>query len=130
MAVCEKDVFPHLGERPPGVIAYTATRWGALVKPELTPAGEPTPRGSDCYRFALTHPKVDAVLIGPRDGAELDEAMAALDRGPMSDDELAWMKRVGAHIRANSAVKTGSTAITLLDRVAGFFTGSAEESHR
>jgi aryl-alcohol dehydrogenase-like predicted oxidoreductase len=95
----EQDVFPLLGRRPVGVVAYTATCWGRLVDPTRTPAGEPTPRGSDCYRFALTNPHVDVCLAGPADRAQLDEALSALDRGPMSPDEIAWMKRVGAAVR-------------------------------
>ena len=38
----EHVVFPHLapaGARP-GVIAFTATRWGTLLEPRLTPPGE------------------------------------------------------------------------------------------
>jgi len=103
----ERDVFPHVEAAPerPGVVAYTATSWGGLVDRRLVPAGEPVPRGSDCYRFALGHPAVDVVLCGPKDGAELDEAMAALDRGPMSADELAWMQRVGDGVRAASPAK-------------------------
>jgi predicted aldo/keto reductase-like oxidoreductase len=54
------------------------------------------PRASYCYRFALSHPLVNLVLAGPKNGAELDEALAALDRGPTDADELAWMRRVGA----------------------------------
>jgi aryl-alcohol dehydrogenase-like predicted oxidoreductase len=100
----EEDVFPRLPSPRPGVVAYTATRWGQLPNPKRTPPGEPTPRGSDCYRFCLSHPSVDVVLCGPRDAAELDEAMSALDRGPMSADELAWMKRVGGHVK-NSGVR-------------------------
>jgi aryl-alcohol dehydrogenase-like predicted oxidoreductase len=91
----ERDVFPHLARRRPGVVAYTATCWGRLVDPACTPPGEPTPRGSDCYRFALTNPNVHACMAGPKDRAELDEALAALDEGPMSPDEIEWMKRVG-----------------------------------
>src|SRR5262249_46293323 len=49
----ETEVFPQLAEPRPGVVAYTATRWGGLVDPRLTPPGEPVPRASDCYRFAL-----------------------------------------------------------------------------
>ena len=96
----EADVFPKLGARPLGVVAYTATCWGRLLERARIPEGEPAPRGSDCYRFALTHPRVDVVLAGPRDRSELEEALHALDRGPMSADELAWMKRVGAAVRA------------------------------
>lgn len=121
----EGEVFPHLrpgGDAPaPGVVAYTATRWGGLLDPRLVPAGERLPRGSDCYRFALTRPEVDVVLAGPRDGEELDEALAALDRGPLSDDELAWMRRVGdgvKQISAGQAVRSGNAG-ALWDRVVG-----------
>ncbi|HVY44498.1 MAG TPA: aldo/keto reductase [Minicystis sp.] len=121
----EQEVFPHLPsavtERP-GVVSYTATRWGALLDPALIPEGEPRPRASDCYRFALTNPHVDVTLSGPKDRSELDEAMAAIERGPMDADELAWMKRVGKVVRAASASKGGNLPVTLLDR---FFGGGA-----
>jgi aryl-alcohol dehydrogenase-like predicted oxidoreductase len=117
----ETEVFPHVAASPspPGVVAYTATRWGALVDPALVPAGEPVPRASDCYRFALSAPEVDVVLSGPANGAELDEAMAALDRGPMTADELAWMRRVGDGVKqmsAAQAARAGNVG-TLWERV-------------
>jgi aryl-alcohol dehydrogenase-like predicted oxidoreductase len=116
----ESDVFPKLPAARPGVIAYTATRWGGLLDPRLVPPGEPVPRASDCYRFALANPAVDVVLAGPKNGAELDEALAALDRGPMSADELAWMRRVGAAVRATSMVRARVDApVTVLDRLVG-----------
>jgi aryl-alcohol dehydrogenase-like predicted oxidoreductase len=97
----EREVFPHLdaGGARPGVVAFTATRWGTLLDPRLTPAGDATPRASDCYRFSLSHPDVDLTLAGPKDRAQLDEALAALERGPMSAEEMAWMKRVGVAVR-------------------------------
>src|ERR1043166_7475396 len=97
----EEDTFPFLpprGKRP-GIVAYTATRWGGLLDAKLLPKNEPAPRGSDCYRFALSNPDVDMVLVGASNGAELDEACAAVDRRLMSADELVWMKRVGAHVK-------------------------------
>jgi aryl-alcohol dehydrogenase-like predicted oxidoreductase len=97
----ERDVFPLLPTPRPGVVAYNSTRWGQLLDRRLTPPGEVTPRGSDCYRFALTNPNVDVVASGPGNAAELDEALAALDRGPMSTDELAWMKRVGQAVHSS-----------------------------
>jgi predicted aldo/keto reductase-like oxidoreductase len=103
----EDDVFPRLPKPPPAVIAYTATRWGQLLDPRLTPPGERTPRASDCYRFALSNPHVNLVLCGPANGDQLDEAMAALERGPMNGFELAWMRRVGQAVR-------GSTPLTRL----------------
>ena len=95
----EQDVFPHLPDTGgPGVTTYTATCWGQLLAPELIPPGEPLPRASDCYRFVLSHPKVHLCMCGPANDAQMDEAIAALDRGRMTDDELAWMRRVGKHI--------------------------------
>ena len=93
----EQEVFPRIAESdaPPGVAAFTATRWGTLLAPHLVPQGEPTPRASDCYRFALTHPQVHMCISRPKNRAELDETLAALERGPMDQDELAWMHRVG-----------------------------------
>jgi aryl-alcohol dehydrogenase-like predicted oxidoreductase len=119
----ETEVFPALARqaRPPGVVAYTATRWGALLDRSVVPAAESLPRASDCYRFALSRPEVDVVLAGPANGAELDEAMTALDRGPMSADELAWMHRVGDAVRsmtAAAATRSGNVP-ALWERITG-----------
>jgi aryl-alcohol dehydrogenase-like predicted oxidoreductase len=119
----EREVFPHLNDSPPGVVAYTATRWGALLNPKLIPDGEPVPRASDCYRFALANPNVGVCLSGPADTAQLDEALAALDRGPMDEDELAWMRRVGDAVHAASMTKTWRNPAHMFDRVAAAVTG-------
>lgn len=96
----EHEIFPHVPATPdgPGLVAYTATRWATLLDPRRTPAGEPTPTAADCYRFALTHPAVHVCMTGPRNRADLEHALTALDRGPMDADELAWMGRVGDHV--------------------------------
>ena len=89
----ETEVFPLLPpENRPGVISYTATRWGTLLQ-EVP--GEKTPRASDCYGFVLNHPDVDVCLCGPKNRTELQEAFVAMNAPPMSEDELAWMRRVG-----------------------------------
>jgi len=115
----EKEVFPLVSQNElerPGIFAFTTTRWGSLLDPRLTPGGEPTPRASDCYRFALTEPHVDAVIAGPKNGAELDEAIAAMERGPMTAEELAWMKRVGVSVKKAA----GGRAVGLIDRITGW----------
>lgn len=102
----EQDIFPHLpADNRPGMVAFTATSWGQLVgKQSLVsllqgakgiPRGEKVPTGTDCYRFVLTRPEVDVCMTGPADAAEMDQALAALRLGPMSEEELAWMRRVG-----------------------------------
>jgi aryl-alcohol dehydrogenase-like predicted oxidoreductase len=95
----EQDVFPHLPlDRRPGVLAYTATRWGHLCDPAKMPAGESPPPARDCYRFALSHPAVDMVLCGPKDREQMQEALRALDAGPLAPEEMARMQRIGDHI--------------------------------
>jgi aryl-alcohol dehydrogenase-like predicted oxidoreductase len=118
----EREVFPHLEgiARRPGVLAFTATRWGTLVNPSVMPEGEKTPRASDCYRFALTSPFVDVSLAGPRDEAELDEALVALDKGPLDADEAAWMRRIGAHVRDGAPKPTGNSILDIVDKIATF----------
>jgi aryl-alcohol dehydrogenase-like predicted oxidoreductase len=90
----ERDIFPHLARRKPAVVAYTATDWRKLLK---RPAGwdGPVPTAGDCYRFCLSNPHVDVVLNGPANLAQLDENLAALEKGPMSPEELEWMRRFG-----------------------------------
>jgi aryl-alcohol dehydrogenase-like predicted oxidoreductase len=116
----EREVFPFIDahDAPPGVCAYTATRWGALLDPRLIPDGEPVPRASDCYRFSLSNPHVDMCLSGPRGSEQLDEAMAALDRGPLDEDEMAWMRRVGEAVHSAAATKAVRRPAHLLDRFA------------
>ena len=97
----EEEVFPAARRQGKSVLAYTATRWGSLLDPASLPRDLPRPRGSDCYRFVLSHPAVTACLFGPANEVEMLEAIAALERGPMSEDELAWMRRVGDHVHAH-----------------------------
>lgn len=95
----ERDVFPYLPQGPrPGVIAYTATRWGHLLDPAKMPPGEAPPSARDCYRFALSHPAVDVVLCGPRDRDQMQEAIAALGAGPLTEDEMGRMRRIGDYV--------------------------------
>ena len=103
----EREVFAALEGRPreqrPGLVTYTTTRWGHLCDPARTPSGERTPDGSDCVRFSLSQPQVDVVISGPSCAEHVDQAIRALELGPMSDEELAWMRRVGDHIYGRDA---------------------------
>jgi aryl-alcohol dehydrogenase-like predicted oxidoreductase len=94
----ERDVFPHVPARRPGLIAYTATRWGHLLDPAKMPPGEAPPPARDCYRFALSHAAVDLVLCGPKNREEMQEAIRALDAGPLTPEEQARMRRIGDHV--------------------------------
>ncbi len=90
----ERDVFPHLARRRPAVVAYTATSWRKLMRRPRGWTGRVMTAG-DCYRWVLASPSVDVVLTGPRSAVELRENLAAVDRGPLPEDELAWMRELG-----------------------------------
>jgi predicted aldo/keto reductase-like oxidoreductase len=41
----------------------------------------------DCYRFCLSSPHVDVALTGPATRAQLEENLAAIERGPLTAEE-------------------------------------------
>ena len=95
----EKDVFPHLGEdKRPGIISFTATRWGQLLKESKMPPGEKPLSATDCYRFALSHPAVDVCMTGARSHDMLRENLKTLDMGPLSLEEMERVRRIGDHV--------------------------------
>jgi predicted aldo/keto reductase-like oxidoreductase len=95
----EQDVFPHLpASRRPGILTYTTTRWGHLCDPAKMPPGESVPPARDCYRFALSNPDVQMVLCGPKNREQMQEALAALEAGPLTPAEMERMHRIGDHI--------------------------------
>jgi aryl-alcohol dehydrogenase-like predicted oxidoreductase len=95
----ERDVFPHLpAVNRPGVTSYTATRWGQLLKAKKMPAGEKPLTAADCYRFVLSNPDVDVCFTGPKTADEMDQALLALEAGPMSPEELERVRRIGDHV--------------------------------
>ncbi len=95
----ETDLFPHvLGPSKPGIVAFTATCWGRLLDPKRMPPGEPPATPAECYRFALTHPAVDVCLTGPRTLEQMRQNLTTLQQGPMSEAELARMRRIGDHL--------------------------------
>ncbi len=96
----EREVFPMLqpdGARP-GIVAFTATSWRQLITAKRIPPGERVPTATDCYRFVLSNPAVDVCMSGPANAVQADDALRALELGAMSQEELAWMRRVGDYI--------------------------------
>ncbi len=95
----ERDVFPHLPrENRPGIMAFTATRWGSLLKAKRMPPGERPLTSSECYRFVLTSPYVDVCQTGPRNEGEVDDALVTLDGGPLTEAEMARVCRIGDYV--------------------------------
>jgi aryl-alcohol dehydrogenase-like predicted oxidoreductase len=99
----EQDVFPLLREPGrPGVLCFNSTRWGHLFDPRWIPQGERPPRPIDLYRYVLSNPKVDMVLTAPKTMRQLEENLKTLEMGPVSEEERAWLERIGDHVHALS----------------------------
>lgn len=90
----EEDIFPHLVPGRRSIVAYTATRWGKLLKRPKDWDGE-VPTAGHCYRFCLTDPHVDVVLTGPKTIKQLEDNLEAIKRGPLNEDEMTWMRQFG-----------------------------------
>ncbi len=101
----EQEVFPFLPEEGgPGIVSFTNTRWGDLLDPKKMPESEPSPpTAADCYRFVLSHPAVQVAICGPKNDEEMAMGLAALRAGPMSEEELERMRRIGDHVHGISS---------------------------
>ena len=95
----EDDVFPLLPEKDgPGIVIFTATCHTKLLRRSYIPRNEKTPKAIDCYRFVLSHPSVHVCISGPQNLKQTRENLKILEMGPMTEKELAWMRRVGDYI--------------------------------
>ena len=102
----EKEVFPYLPEKngSPGIVSFTNTRWGDLLKPQNMPPRITPPSASDCYRFVLSDPHVDVAITGPKNDEEMDEALSVLEAGPMDEDDKMRMRQIGDHVHGIRSV--------------------------
>lgn len=92
----DQDIFPYLPASQPGVVSYTATRWGKLLqRPRRWPGNGRIPTAGDCYRFTLSNPNVHVCLTAPRNVRQLEENLAAVARGPLPPEDMAFMSDFG-----------------------------------
>ncbi|MBU8933936.1 MAG: aldo/keto reductase [candidate division Zixibacteria bacterium] len=95
----EEDVFPHLQKHNPGIISFTATRWRYLIKrPSGYPKGDRLPTPGECYRFVLSNPNVDVCMMAPSNQKQLEHNLTTLEEGPLSDEDMEFMKQFGDRV--------------------------------
>jgi aryl-alcohol dehydrogenase-like predicted oxidoreductase len=121
----ERDILPIAADKGIGIIVMAAVR-RALARREATEAlvaelkasgelgpddlpdedplgwlvgegGSPSVQAA-CYRFAAWHPAVSTVLTGTFDPAHLAENVAAVELGPLPDDQQARLRRTFGHL--------------------------------
>lgn len=94
----ETEIFPFVPketEKRPGMVCFTATRWGQLLKAKRMPPGEAPATAVDAYRFVLSNPAVDVCMTGAKTVEQMRENLAVLDSGPMTEAEMERMRRIG-----------------------------------
>jgi aryl-alcohol dehydrogenase-like predicted oxidoreductase len=95
----EKDVFPLLpAENKPGIVSYTATRWGQLLKENKMPPGEKPLSANECYRFVLQNPSVDVVMTGARSLEMMRENLQTLEMPALSPEQMERIRKIGDHL--------------------------------
>ena len=115
----EAHLLPEAQARGTGVLTFTATSYGRLLRPASslgasdrlrrpapqTPDDAPDallPSAPDCYRYSLTQPGVSACLTAPRSHRELVENLTVLSRPTLPEDTLPGLRAHGERIRAET----------------------------
>ena len=99
----EQDIFPLLERAPAGdrqlhrhaleLICCAARKDGR---------GRTHPTAAMCYRFVLSNPHVDVCMTAPRNRKQLEENLAAIHDGPLSDEEMRFMREFGEAVHRAS----------------------------
>jgi predicted aldo/keto reductase-like oxidoreductase len=102
----EDGIFPYMPEGSrPGIVDFTATAWGKLLNPKRMPPGEKVLTAAECYRFVLSHPAVDVCMSGARTTDQMMQNLRILEQGPMTEEELGRVRRIGDHIYGRRSQK-------------------------
>ncbi len=94
----EQDIFPQMPEHRPGLVSFTATTWGKLLNQKKMAPGVSAPTAGDCYRFVLSREEIDVCMMGVKNQAMLNENLTALEKGPMTPEQLAKMRSIGDYL--------------------------------
>jgi hypothetical protein len=126
-AGANKDLFPHLHSSPGNgrskgrtaartlLFSFKST-FGYVPPEEMEQIGLPGsvywhPDITDHYRFVLSRPEIDGVLMGPQTPAELHGVAAALARGPLTEEEQAYLENVALVARGEARVAPEEQAL-------------------
>ena len=101
----EEKVFPEALSRGTGVLTFTATCYGRLLRETVHAESDAKivlPTAADCYRFSLSQPGVSACLTAPRNRDELLENLEVLDGVKLDNDAMASIRAYGLAVRAEN----------------------------
>jgi HEAT repeat protein len=99
----EAALFPEAAARGTGILTFTATCYGRLLRPtQEMPPDATLPSAVDCYRYSLSQPGVSACLSAPRSHRELVQNLEVLDRPWIVPEAMEAMRAHGARVRAHN----------------------------
>jgi hypothetical protein len=112
-----EDVFPHVPERPRPLLFNFKSTFGYVPPARMAEIGLPgpdywNPDVTDHYRFALTRPEMDGLLIGLRRPAEVAALAEALERGPLTEEEETYLMDVASVARGEARVAPDDSSAT------------------
>jgi hypothetical protein len=104
-----RDVFPHLPGRPRPLLFGFNSTFGYVAPGQMTALGLPAPEYwqpaiTDHYRFALTPAEMDGLLVALRTPSEVTALAAALEQGPLTEEEEAYLMDVAGVARGEARV--------------------------
>jgi aryl-alcohol dehydrogenase-like predicted oxidoreductase len=91
----ETSLFARAEERGVGVLTFSATSYGRLLRQSATTAAE-------CYRYSLSQRGVTACISAPRGGAELIANLDALHDPHLDEARTRDLRAQGQLVRADS----------------------------
>lgn len=104
-----RDLFPKIQERPRPLLFNFKSTSGFVPPARMAELGLAAPRYwqpavTDHYRFALTRPQLDGLLIAQRTPDDVQELAAALAQGPLSEEEESYLIDVASVARGDARV--------------------------
>ena len=99
----EEKLFERAFETDTGVLGFSATNYGRLLKPTGTTAHSPhPPSAAECYRYTLSQKGATACISAPRGGVELVENLAVLRDHTLTEARMTELRAHGALVREES----------------------------
>ena len=109
-AGAREDLFPHLAQPTPTLLFGFKSTFAYVPPQQMAELGLPGdvywhPEVTDHYRFALSRPELDGLLIGPATPKEVAALADALKKGPLDEEEEAYLMQVALVAKGRALVE-------------------------
>jgi hypothetical protein len=95
----EDSLFACAQQRDVGVIGFSATSYGRLLRAPRDRVPAAISSAADCYRYTLSQPGVNVCLSAPRGGRELVENLCVLRDPTLPAVRLEELRAIGRLVR-------------------------------